>query len=271
MGSTDRHFFSGVIITAVTCLWALTASAQQSQIMPLGVFHFANPGLDLVQTEQINVLTPSSQAYLERLTVRLVEFSPTHVLLECEDHEAQEINEKFQQYRNANFTLEANEIYQLGFRVGKGAGLETLHCYDTMSVPWSAEALFEYMDENDPEAQSSFMKLIEEYSAEIAQDHQTMSLQELLLKHNDPEYDRQNKSLYLMTNAMDAGGSYVGADATASWWHRNFRMYGNIQQLAEPGTRLLVIGGQGHTALLKDFIEMDSDAELVDVAPYLRD
>ena len=68
---------------------------------------------------------------------------------------------------------------------------------------------------------------------------------------------------------MGAGENYVGADASASWWHRNFRMYANIQKHAQPGERVLAIGGQGHTAILKDLLAIDRDRVAVDVRPYI--
>ena len=63
----------------------------------------------------------------------------------------------------------------------------------------------------------------------------------------------------------------VGATATASWWHRNFRMFAKIQRhaLSAKDQRVLVIGGQGHTAILKDFLSLDDRLESVDVASFL--
>lgn len=61
--------------------------------------------------------------------------------------------------------------------------------------------------------------------------------------------DDKNKSLYLMTNGVGVKDNYVGLSATASWWHRNFRMYAIIQQYAKKNQRIFVIGGQGHTAV----------------------
>jgi len=75
--------------------------------------------------------------------------------------------------------------------------------------------------------------------------------------------------LYLATNAIGAGDGYAGAVSTASWWERNFRMYANIQQLAAPGERLIVLGGAGHMAILKQLIGIDRRLQGMDVVPYL--
>lgn len=106
-------------------------------------------------------------------------------------------------------------------------------------------------------------------SAREAREQATLPLSELLRLANSPERDRENKDLYIATNAADAGGGFVGADASASWWHRNFRMYANVQKAAAPGRRVLVIGGAGHTAILQDLLAIDRQRKAEPVAPYL--
>jgi regulator of RNase E activity RraA len=102
----------------------------------------------------------------------------------------------------------------------------------------------------------------------MEQAHKTLTLKQLLLRANDAEQDRLNRSFYLMTNHVGEGENFVGADATASWWHRNFRMFAVIQRYAQPGERVLVIGGQGHVAILKLFLD-DDERRAVDVTSYL--
>lgn len=97
-----------------------------------------------------------------------------------------------------------------------------------------------------------------------------MDLRSLLLRANDDERDRLNKAAYLATNAVGAGDSFIGADSAAAHWNRNFRMYANVQRHALPGARLLVIAGQGHTAVLKDFARDDPEVVVESAVPYLR-
>ena len=67
-----------------------------------------------------------------------------------------------------------------------------------------------------------------------------------------------------------AGDGFVGADSSATWWNRNFRMYANIQKHAEPGSRLIVITGSAHAAILRNLAEIDTNMIVEDVLPYLR-
>ncbi len=256
-------FFIGVTFTAAT------AFAEESEVMVMGVFHFANPGRDLVKTDQINVMSEPSQSYLQELTQRISEFQPTHVLLECEAHEWPEFQGRYQEYLNDNFELSANELHQLGFRIARLSGLSEITCYDDMSAIWKIEPLFEFMNENDPQSMAAMNSAIADVTSRVEENHKTLSLRELLKIANSPEEDRLNKDLYLLTNSVGAGDNWVGADASASWWQRNFRMYGNIQQVAAPDTRVLVIGGQGHTAIFRDFLQIDGERKAVDIIPFL--
>ena len=47
------------------------------------------------------------------------------------------------------------------------------------------------------------------------------------------------------------------------------RMYANIRKHARAGERVLVLGGQGHVAILRDLLELDADRQAVDIREYL--
>lgn len=264
---------SGSVIAAVILLSlpsvCVAEEKDPAQVMLFGVFHFANPGLDVVKTDQINVMTDENQAYLEELTTRISEFNPTRVLLEFEPSREDSMQDKFRQYLDGSFELSSNENYQLGFRIAAKSDAETVHGYDHRGVHWAAEPLFKYLQENDAQTQARMNALIAEITEEMQEAHATLTLKELLLQSNDPGRDRENRATYLLTNHVGTEENFVGADAAASWWHRNFRMYAIVQRHAQPGERVLVIGGQGHIAILRQLLEDDADRQAVDVTPYL--
>lgn len=249
------------------------ATAQDSakaEIMFIGVFHFDNPGLDAIKTDQINVMTEENQRYLEAATDRLAGFSPTHVLLECLPESSPTYTENLLEYIDGEFELAPRESHQLGFRIAEKSGLKELHCYDDRSIEWQFEPMMAHISESEPQVLGKFNQTIEDVTVEIETLQSTKTLEELLLIFNTEEFDKKNKGIYLTTNMAGAGDGFQGADASASWWHRNFRMYANIQTVAQPGTRVIVIGGQGHTAILKDLVELDSERTAEAVSSYLR-
>ena len=258
-------------LLAALCINSALAE-EPAQVLMLGVFHFANPGKDMVKSEQINVMTAENQEYLEQLAKRFAQFKPTAVLLEYDDDRDEVINQRYQQYLAGDFELGSNEVYQLGFRIAHAAGLDRVDSFDEGEIGWNAEPLFAHMADHEPAMDRRLKDLYATMSAQFAQDHATKTLRELLIDRNQASDDSLNKGSYLITNAVGReDGSFVGADAAASWWHRNFRMYARIQHLAQPGSRVLVIGGQGHTAILKDLLKDDPDRVSVDVMPYLQD
>jgi hypothetical protein len=246
-----------------------TEDEAPAQVMLFGVFHFANPGNDIVKTAQVDVMTPENQVYLEGLARRIADFGPTVMLLEFDPENQTRMQERYQQFIEGTYELGSNEIYQLGFRIAKMIGLKTVYSFDERKVGWEAAELFEYMPKHDPETQAKMDGLIAEITETRNLAHATKSLSELLMQSNDPQQDRLNKYLYVLTNQVGAGHNFVGADSAASWWRRNFRMYANIQKHARPGERIVAIGGQGHTAILKDLLAMDADRIAVDVRPYI--
>jgi hypothetical protein len=236
--------------------------------MLFGVFHFANPGLDVVKTDQINVMTEENQSYLDGLADRLAEFEPTKILLEFEPARDAELQARLVNYREGAYELPSNEVYQLGFRIAGRVAGATIHGFDERSVHWQAEPLFAYLEQNDAETQGRLDRLYKQITEEMQEAHSTLSLRELLVLANDEDKDRVNRASYLLTNHVGAKDNFVGADATASWWHRNFRMYAHIQRYAQPGDRVLVIGGQGHVAILRTLLDDDPDRVAVDIRPY---
>lgn len=259
----------GHSIAAETAAASTPATQSPAKVLMLGSFHFDNPGLDAVKHEVIDVMKAPSQAYLDALADRLAAFKPTVVLLEYNPDNEAKMNERYRNYLNGSYTLERNEIYQIGFRVAKRAGLKSVSSFDERNTPNDGD-LWNYMPQHEPERMKQFEKLIADLSAEFQRDHTTLTLQGLLQKLNTPEEDRRNKDLYLLFNPVGAKAkSFNGADSTASWWRRNFRMYANIQLHAAPGARILVIAGQGHTAILRDFVSIDSTIDEEPIAPYL--
>lgn len=247
--------------------WHLNAD-EPAQVMLIGTFHFSNPGRDTVKVGDFDVLSAESQDWLQAFAKRLADFRPTQVLLEYNPDNEELMNQRYADYLAGQYELEVNEVYQLGFRIAKMSGLESVKSFDHRDLNWNAEPMFEYAKQHDSPEMKEFDQIIETVTRDQNRAMQTMNLGELLRYYNDPLQDRINMDLYLATNAIGAGDGWSGADAAASWWQRNFRMYANIQKAAHPGDRIVVIGGQGHTAILKTLLATDMRLQAVPVAGY---
>ena len=267
---TSRRLPFAALLCLVACLpVAGAAEPVPAKVTMLGVFHFENPGLDVVKSGVIDVTEPASQAYLDGLATRLASSRPTDVLVECVPSAQASQDTAYAAYVKGTAALTVDETQQIGFRVAKKAGLRGVTCFDEGDVGWNSAPMFAYIGTHEPATAARMQEVFASLSARQSREQASLPLMELLQRSNDPRRDRENKGLYIATNAVDAGGGFSGADASASWWHRNFRMYANVQKAAAPGDRVLVIAGSGHTAILKDLLAIDGDREADDVSKYL--
>ena len=69
------------------------ADKGSADVIMFGLFHFTNPGLDVVKTKQvIDVTSKENQGYLTELSGRIAnEFNPSAVLAECDPKQQAEI------------------------------------------------------------------------------------------------------------------------------------------------------------------------------------
>lgn len=258
-------------LVVATIVYTLCGYAQDEppEVMLFGVFHFSNPGHDVISVDQIDVSTPQNQAYLDSLAGRICAFRPTAILLEFDRDRELEVRSRLASYVDGEDELGINEIYQIGFRVAKTCGVTSLSGFDESEVGWRGDLLFEYLENSETQLQEALEEEIERLQEVEARAQRELGLRQLLVRANDPEQDRVNKDFYLLTNAAGAGAGFEGADATARWWHRNIRMYANIQRHATPGERILVVAGQGHTSIIRDFLRIDRRIVAHDIHPYL--
>ena len=56
---------------------------------------------------------------------------------------------------------------------------------------------------------------------------------------------------------------------TSKWHKRNIRIFANLARIAEPGDRIIVIFGSGHSPLLRYFVESHAQMKLVEPNDYL--
>ena len=253
-----------ISLLAIFLISISTEAKDLPEVMLMGAFHFNNPGMDIVKTEQINVMEPKNQKYLQKLTKKISKFKPNMVLLEFDPKNTDIMNQKYQDYLNGEFKLPSNEVYQIGFRVAKLSGVKRIESLDVRGIPWEAEELYEYLAKNDKKTQMAKQGIIEELTKKTSLEHKTLSLRQLLKNNNNTTEDNNNKNLYLFTNFVGVKeGHYFGANATASWWHRNFAIYAKIQYFSKTHDKIFALAGQGHTAILKDFLKTDNQIKRI--------
>lgn len=246
------------------------------QIMILGMYHFANPGLDVVKFNVDDVLAPKRQAEIAELVNSLADWAPTKIAVESEASPPTLALSAFSQ-TDALLKTTRNESVQIGFRLARQLGHEAVYGYDERS----GEGEPDYFPMGEVQAFADANGMTDDLAAMFAevgamatkQQEQLarQSIAESLFEHNDGKalalmHDR----LYYALLRFGDGNKQPGAELNAYWYMRNAKMFAKIAMVAKPGDRVIVIAGSGHATWLRHFAEHVPGFELVEAMPYLE-
>jgi hypothetical protein len=237
-------------LTAVACLifaaFCAAQSAPQAQVMVLGVYHFDNPGRDLLNIRSEGIMTPAKQKEIEAVLDVLKKFHPTKIVIEAPVGSAK-VQQQYADYLAGKYSLTANEIDQLGYRLAKELGHTRVYPVD-VQFPFDFEEVAKFADAHQ---QSLIVNgAFEVAKQEVAKiqdhvDHGTVL--ETLRYMNDPTQVAKGHSFYMMLANVGAGEDYPGAKLLGEWYQRNVEIYGNIRKVIEkPEDHVLVVYGSGH-------------------------
>ncbi|MCH8273412.1 MAG: hypothetical protein IH851_01305 [Armatimonadetes bacterium] len=238
------------------------------KVMILGTYHFASPGLDVVKTGVADVMTPEKQAEIAEVVEALSGFRPTKIAIEASGAAAVKFDRVYAAYRAGEHELTRNERQQLGFRLAARFDHQKVYPIDH-GGDFPLEEVMAYAQEHDPAFVQEFMKMVATIEAEEDSLQRHATVREILRHHNDPRFIAGGHSQYVNMARVGAGDSYVGANLLAAWYDRNIRIFANLTQIGEPGDRILVIFGSGHSAVLRHFVESSEQMELVDPLDFL--
>ncbi len=259
-------------------VWAEEGSPEPEpvRVMVLGMYHFANPGLDMVNTKVDDVLAPKRQREIAVLVDALAEWQPTKIGVE---NQAKAPSFELSEYRDTEELLrtDRNESVQVGYRLARMLGHDTVYGYDERSG--EGEPDYFPMGNVQQFAQANggtelLGELFAEVQAMAAKEEAELpnqSIAQSLLKHNDTQaVSAMHDRLYYSMLKIGDGDQQPGAELNAYWYMRNAKMFAKIDMIAEAGDRVLVLAGSGHATWLKHFVERMPGYELVEATPYIE-
>jgi len=249
----------------------------QTKILTLGVFHFNYPNLDAVQTsekDKISVLDEPYQSEILSICKAIGEFNPTIIAIECTPVKQHIIDSLYHQYQAGHFDLKKDEMYQLGFRIGKQSEVEKIYCVDDPGRHYeNIEALF---------GDSARLAKFEDYFIHARDtihglpttNRKVSSIIDALYESNEPEKIKERLATYLLHpfKYEEQEGDFTGVDfESGRWYNRNLRIFRNIQRIPiDSNGRILLIIGSEHLNLLNLFFETSREFELVSPLPYIE-
>ena len=251
-------------------------SSTSAQIMILGIYHFANPGLDGRNVRADDVLALRRQRELEEVADKLARFQPTAIMVEA-PYRDPELAAAYAGYLSGKRALERNETEQIGFRIAKKLGLKRVTPIDfpmRMSGLRPDELDDDWRPKPTPTPPTTAAPAPSPQPTEEERQLYALSVRENLFRLNDPsgpDKEHSRDYLPLLRPDPDTAALYERSDYLVNWYKRNFRMFANIvRETRFPGDRVLVIVGSGHLKILRDLARDADYFCLVDARDYLR-
>ena len=203
----------------------------------------------------------------------LARFKPTKIAVEATIDDTIAM-ERYQAYLKDEIELRRSEEEQIGFRLAKMLGHKTIYPIDVKMNLDNDElgpmiqnnpAKFGPYMQNLQTAGEGAIKIMGRWLSEG-------TIADMLTNMNDPDLEHAAHELYFRSFVPIAEkGNYAGPDMVNTWYHRNLRIFSNLSQIVEnEDDRILVIYGQGHVPLFKQFTRDSPYFEAVDVRQYLK-
>jgi Family of unknown function (DUF5694) len=246
------------------------AQAQAVQVMVLGTYHFANPGLDIHNAKVDDVLAPQRQREITQLLDNLARFRPTRIAVEMRaDSEAAQALPAYREFLSGSQPTSRNEIDQIAFRLGRQLGHADVFGIDVEGeFPFEAVQQYAQKSGRAAELQSALDTIGQRVKAFEARQRQA-SIGQLLREMNTRSAIQRDYAFYAGMLAWGSGAAQPGAALVASWTTRNLGICARLVQLAKPGDRVLVVYGAGHAFALRDCVQQMPGWQLVEPGPFL--
>lgn len=255
-----RRFRILIAALSVTALTPLPLASQPSravqpaaraEVLVVGVYHMSNPGRDVFNTQTDDVLSPRRQDEIAHVVAALKEFRPSKIAVEAGFNDGR-ISQRYADYVAGNYALTRNETDQLGFRLAKELGHETVYPVD-VSGEFPYPRLVKYAQAT---GRATEFDALQRESAESVETLSTYiashTVLEALLYMNSDEYVAEAVGSYFRLAEFGEPWDWAGADLVSDWFRRNMRIYSNIVRLVDsPDERVLVIYGAGHLGWLQ--------------------
>jgi len=265
-------------------LFSISVSPMQAQdaepikVMFLGTIHLDNPGRDAINLDVPDILTDQKQKELQEVRDALAEFNPNKVALEVKTKYQTDFDSLYQEFSKGqidtfstgDFASKRSEQFQIGFKLADRLGHDHIYAVDHY-IPMEMGKLMEFAKKHEPE----FLEYFESYKNSqhiTVKDSlvQNGTLLELFQYMNTEQSVKKYHEPYVRSLSLADDSSYVGADVTADYHQRNLRIFANLLKIAEPGDRIFMMFGAGHSSFIRPLLKDYPRIEFVDPMDYLR-
>ncbi|WHF51584.1 DUF5694 domain-containing protein [Chryseobacterium gotjawalense] len=243
--------------------------AQKVKVLNFGTFHMAytpdahSYKFDAKDQKNIN------ETY--EIAKMIAKFKPTIICIEKVPNETYKLNNDYSNFlKNKDYkTFYGGEIALIAYQVGKIAGVNKLYAIDEQEISY-----YNFNIGNQLKNQVDSLSE-KKFNAEIFKEFdeiEKLSTLQKLKRINTKKYLDQNININADNlTYVSTKGNFEGADEASVFYHRNLRIFSNLNQIpVTKDDRIFIIMGAAHTAFLNEFMKRSPKYELVDVKKYLK-
>ncbi|MCI0606854.1 DUF5694 domain-containing protein [bacterium] len=262
---------NGIHASAVDESPTAKAPDERAEVLVLGVYHMANPGRDIFNSQADDVFAPKRQREMAELLQVLKRFLPTKIAVEADVYRDR-VTQEYSDYLAGKYTLSRNEVDQIGYRFAKELGHKKVYAVDVDSeFPFQRLVNHAKASGRSKELEnlmSEIETMVKEQNAFL----QTHTILETLLYMNEEHKVAEDVGFYFRQVHFGEPGDWAGADLVSDWFRRNIRIYSNITRIIDsPKERVLVIYGAGHLGWLRQQVANDPTLRLRKLAEFVKD
>lgn len=131
-----------ILLLALLTFNLSSSQIKKKQVLLIGTFHYANPGLDVAQLNSFSIMSEKSQKELEIMSDKIKKFGPDKIFVEWEFSKQTDLDKFYNKNTDSLFKNNKSEITQLALRTAKklnhkklyGMNLYTSFRYDSLMM-----------------------------------------------------------------------------------------------------------------------------------------
>ncbi|WP_045967372.1 DUF5694 domain-containing protein [Flavobacterium sp. 316] len=267
------------VIFFITFLVISNVKAQQNifkdkfddaiPVLNFGTFHMgftsdAN-SVDFDENDKKN------QKEVHKIAKMIAEFKPTIIIVETTPDFNETLQKEYAEYlKNPKMKFKnPSEIELLAYEVGRLSSATRIYGIDH-HMGYNYNIPNYIPNKVNDQTYERYFQLINKEEKKLNYDN--LSLLEKLKIDNNPQYldFLININADILTH-VSTKDKFEGADEAAKFYHRNIRMYSNLNQIDfKPGDRVFILMGATHTAYFNNFMKRSPKYQLIDPFLYLK-
>ena len=237
------------------------------QVLNFATFHMRDtPDANKFDFDASNL---ENVSMVHAIAKSISEFKPTVIVVE----ESPEFNEallsEYKQYvKNPDMKFKnVSEIQLLAYEVGRLSNADRIYGVNH-------KMRYNYMIGRSVKNQIDsigYMKFAKQVPSVMKKMNKMSVREKLVFGNSDEALDFAILGNADILTHIGTDGNFEGADEAAKYYHRNLRMYSNLNRISLTNEdRVFILLGGSHTAFFRDFLSRSSKYELVNTDKYLK-